>query len=261
MAPMRIVTIPCLKDNYAYLVICEATRKAAVVDPSEAAPVQAAVEREGVTLDAIWNTHHHWDHTGGNKELLAAYPNLRVVAHTSDDGRVHGQTERVEDGDSVTVGDVQAQIIFNPGHTTGAISYYLADPGAVFTGDTLFAGGCGRLFEGTPAQMYASLSRLVGLPERTAIYCGHEYTAANLRFAAAVEPDSEALTARRTKVDAQRAKGEPTMGFTVADERATNVFVRVEQPNVIAAARENEAPTNEAPVEVFAALRRWKDRF
>jgi hydroxyacylglutathione hydrolase len=259
---MRIVPIPCLKDNYAYLVVCEATSAAAVVDPSEAAPVIAAVQREGVTLTAIWNTHHHWDHTGGNKDLLGAYPELEVIGHASDKGRIPGQTTFVQDGDEITLGkEVQARIIYNPGHTSGAISFHLAEPGAVLTGDTLFLAGCGRLFEGTPAQMHASLARLAALPGETRVYCGHEYTASNLRFAAAVEPDSEAVRARASEVGRARAAGAPTVPGTVAQERATNPFLRAHLPEVASAARAAEPVENDTPVAVFAALRRWKDRF
>ncbi len=259
MPAMRIVTVPCLKDNYAYLVICEATNHAAVVDPSEADPVVAAVEREGVQLKAIWNTHHHWDHTGGNKALVAKHADLEVVAHVSDKGRVDGQTAFVDEGDTVTIGEVSAAIIFNPGHTSGAISFYVAEPGAVFTGDTLFAGGCGRLFEGTPAQMQDSLQRLTELPEDTQIYCGHEYTASNLRFAAAVEPNSTALAQRRAQVDELRAQNKPTVPFSVAEERATNPFVRVRDADVIASARANGA-TSDEPAEILRAVREWKNR-
>lgn len=259
---MRIVPVPCLKDNYAYLVVCEASGQAAVVDPSEAGPVLAAVASEGVELVAIWNTHHHWDHTGGNKELLEAHPELAVVAHESDKGRIPGQSTFAVEGDEVELGDdVRASILFNPGHTTGAISFYLADARAVFTGDTLFAGGCGRIFEGDPPMMHASLTKLAQLPEATQVYCGHEYTQANLRFATAVEPGNPALAPRVARVDAQRAAGQPTMGFTIADERATNVFLRAGEPEVVTSTHDNERPASDDPVDVFAALRRWKDRF
>ncbi|HWN67426.1 MAG TPA: hydroxyacylglutathione hydrolase [Haliangium sp.] len=263
---MRIVAIACLTDNYAYLVVCEATRAAAVVDPSEAGPVIEAVQREGVTLEAIWNTHHHWDHTGGNEDLLSAYPELEVIAHASDKGRIPGQTTFVEDGDEVTLGkEVRARIIHNPGHTSGAISYHVggddAEGGAVFTGDTLFLAGCGRLFEGTPAQMHVSLARLAALPDQTRVYCGHEYTASNLRFAAAVEPGNEAVQARAREIARVREAGAPSVPGTMAQERATNPFLRAHLPEVASAARAAERVEDDAPVEVFGALRRWKDRF
>jgi hydroxyacylglutathione hydrolase len=266
---MRIIPISCLKDNYAYLVICEATRTATVVDPSEAGPVFALVQQEAVTLAAIWNTHHHWDHIGGNEELLSAHPALEVVGHVSDKGRVPGQTRFIEDGDEVTLGkEVRARIIHNPGHTSGAISYHLSEtdagpgfPGAVFTGDTLFLAGCGRLFEGTPAQMHTSLERLAVLPDATLVYCGHEYTAANLRFAAAVEPGNQAVQAHAGEVERARAAGAPSVPGTMAQERATNPFLRVHLPQVVATAGAAEPIAGDAPAEVFAALRRWKDRF
>lgn len=241
--------------------ICERSSRAAVVDPSEAKPVLDAVAAEGVELAAVWNTHHHWDHTGGNAELAEAIGALAIVGHVSDDGRIPGQTERVDEGQTVAVGDsVEAEIIFNPGHTTGAISYYLRDSGVVFTGDTLFGGGCGRVFEGTAAQMSASLDKLAALPPETRVYCGHEYTANNLRFAAEVEPDNAALAERRAEVDALRARGEPTVPFTIAVDRATNPFLRCREPAVIAAARARGAASDE-PADVFAAIRGWKDRF
>jgi hydroxyacylglutathione hydrolase len=250
-----------LRDNYAYLVVCEETNRAAVVDPSEAQPVVAAIEAEGVELVAIWNTHHHWDHTGGNEKLIAAIDGLEVIGHVSDEGRIPGQTRRVDHGDEVTLGEsISAAIIHNPGHTSGAISYYIGDPGVVFTGDTLFAGGCGRVFEGTPAQMTSSLDKLAALPPETRVYCGHEYTASNLRFAAAVEPNNQALAERRREVDALRADNRPTVPYTIEIDLATNPFLRVREAEVIAAAREHGAEADE-PAQVFAAIRSWKNNF
>lgn len=259
---MRIVPVACLKDNYAYLVVCEATNTAAVVDPSEAEPVLAAVEKEGVELRAVWNTHHHWDHTGGNKGLLDALPELAVIAHSSDKGRVPGQTMFADEGDEVSIGsEVRASLIHNPGHTSGAISFYIESYPAVFTGDTLFTGGCGRLFEGTPAQMHESLSKLGALPANTLVYCGHEYTASNLKFAASVEPDNEEIGRRAEIVGRQRADGKPTVPSTMADELATNPFMRTTRDAVIAAAKQNEPPGDESPAEILGSIRRWKDRF
>lgn len=240
---MRIVSIPCLSDNYAYLVICEATQRAAIVNPSEAAPVLAAVHQHGVELQAIWNTHHHWDHTGGNQELVAAVRGLEVVGHESDRGRVPAQTVFAAEGDTVSVGQVRASIIHNPGHTTGAISFHIADPGAVFTGDTMFCAGCGRLFEGTPADMHDSLTKLAALPGDTKVYCGHEYTEKNLVFAAEADKDNPAIAERIARVAELRAKGQPSVPSTMAEEKATNPFVRA------------------GSADRLGELRAWKDRF
>jgi hydroxyacylglutathione hydrolase len=259
---MRVVPVPCLQDNYAYLVVCERTKKAAIVDPGEAQPVLAAVAREGVTLDAVWATHHHGDHVGGVPALVEAVPGLRVVASSGDRSKVPKVTDVVDDADETAVGDVKARVIHNPGHTLGAISFWIEDGAAVFTGDTLFGAGCGRLFEGTPAQMYTSLSRLTSLPPETRVYFGHEYTEANLRFAAAVEPDSPDIAARTAAVQKARASHEPTTPSTVADERATNPFARCSDPAVRAAARAAEPGVDDSdPAAVLGAIRRWKDRF
>jgi hydroxyacylglutathione hydrolase len=241
---MRIVPIPCLKDNYAYLVICELSRRAAVVDPSEAAPVLAAARQEGIELQAIWNTHHHLDHTGGNQELVTALHGLEVVAHESDRGRVPSQTRFLKEGDTISVGqEVSAEIIFNPGHTSGAISFHIAEPGAVFTGDTMFGAGCGRLFEGTPADMHRSLSKLAALPGHTQVFCGHEYTEKNLAFAAEADKDNPAIAERIARVAELRRHGRFSVPFTMEEERATNPFVRA------------------GSVDRLAELRAWKDRF
>jgi hydroxyacylglutathione hydrolase len=224
---VRIVTVPCLKDNYGYLVIAS-NGEAAIVDASEAAPVREALEREGVTARAIWSTHHHHDHVGGNAEL-AGELGLEVVGHVSDRERIPGMTRGVDTGDIVRVGDVEARCIHIPGHTLGAVAYFIdaGDERLVFTGDTLFCAGCGRLFEGTPAQMHASLSRLLELPGDTRVHCGHEYTESNLRFAAHVEPDNAAVVHAQERARTLRARGKPTMGTTLDDERATNPFLRV----------------------------------
>lgn len=254
---MRIVNVPCLKDNFAYLVICEATGRAAVVDPGEAAPVLAAVAAAGVELVAVWATHHHADHVGGTLELLAARPGLEVVGFAGDRARIPGITREVAAGDEVELGESRARIIENPGHTTGAISFFV-DGVAVFTGDTMFGAGCGRLFEGTAAQMATSMATLAALPPATRVYFGHEYTASNLRFAAAVEPDNAAVAARAAAIVA----GVATSPSTVADERATNPFVRSAEPAVIAAAIARDATVDPAdPASVLGAIRRWKDTF
>jgi hydroxyacylglutathione hydrolase len=255
---MRIVPVPCLTDNYAYLVIASGG-EAAVVDASEAEPVRAALRREGARLAAIWSTHHHLDHVGGNAEL-AREAKVDVVAHVSDQGRVPAQTRGVDTGDTVRVGDVEAKCIHIPGHTLGAVAYVI-DAGAeraVFTGDTLFCAGCGRIFEGTPAQMHASLERLAALPGDTRVYCGHEYTAQNLRFAAHVEPSNDAVALAQERVSALRARGEPSVGTTIDEERADNPFLRVASDEIRA---KLAIPKQADEVAAFAAIRAAKDAF
>lgn len=247
---MRIVSVPCLKDNFAYLVIDDDNR-CAVVDPGEAAPVEAALVRENAQLVAIWATHHHPDHVGGVSELLAKRTNLEVLAGKQDAPRVPGVTRALDDGDEFALGALRGRIIHNPGHTLGAITFVIE--GAAFTGDTLFGGGCGRVFEGDAAMMHASLMRLAALPPATRVYFGHEYTASNLRFAAAVEPDSAEVAARAKQL------ATPSTPSTIADERATNPFLRAAEPAVIAAAKARGAAGD--PVSVFAAVRGWKDNF
>lgn len=247
---MQVVVVPCLKDNFAYLVIDGG--KAAVIDPSEAAPIEAAIAREGVTLAAIWATHHHPDHTGGIKELVAAHPGIEVITSTVDAEKTPHVTRKVEDGEEVVFGNLRAKIIHNPAHTLGAITFVVA--GCAFTGDTLFGAGCGRVFEGDAAMMHASLSKLAALPPDTKVYCGHEYTASNLRFAEKVEPENAAVARRGSDLM------EPSVPFTIAEERETNPFLRVTEPAVISAALAHGA-TSDDPVAVFAALREWKNNF
>jgi hydroxyacylglutathione hydrolase len=250
---MQVIPVPCLSDNYAYLVTAHGSRDAVVIDPSETAPVADRIAREGLRLVAILNTHHHFDHVGGNEGLLERFGPMPVYAHASDTGRVPAQTERVEEGPSFEVAGLEWRALHVPGHTLGAVSYCVEQ--AVFTGDTLFVAGCGRLFEGTPEMMHASLSKLAALPGETRIYCGHEYTVGNLRFAQSVEPESEAIVAKLEGARAAREDNRPTVPSTIADERATNPFLRCSEPNV-----KNRYPGATA-AEVFAAVRKAKDTF
>jgi hydroxyacylglutathione hydrolase len=250
---MRVVSVPCLKDNFAYLVI-DHDGRCAVVDPGEAAPVEAALAREHAQLVAVWATHHHPDHVGGVPALVASHPGIEVVVGAIDAPRTPNVTRTVEDGDEVALGTLRARCIHNPGHTLGATSFVV--DGCAFTGDTLFGGGCGRVFEGDAAMMHQSLMRLAALPPETRVYFGHEYTASNLKFAAAVEPDN-AQVAERAR--ALRAPETPSTPSTIADERATNPFLRSAEPGVIAAAGSRGAAGD--PVSVFAAVRAWKDNF
>ena len=259
---MRVIPVSCLQDNYAYLVGADGSAAlggphtpAVVVDPSEAGPVVAALEQHGLTLAAILCTHHHWDHVGGNEELAGRF-GVPVYAHVSDRGRVPGQTEDVEEGRPFEVAGLRVEALHVPGHTTGAVAYCIGD--AVFTGDTLFLAGCGRLFEGTPAMMATSLDKLARLPATTRVFCGHEYTTSNLRFAAAVEPDNAAVAARARAAEAARSRAEPTVPGTIADELATNPFLRTAEPAVAGYAK---AAPGAPRADVFAAVRAAKDGF
>ncbi len=255
-----IIPIPAFRDNYIWLL--REGRSAAVVDPGDAAPVLAYLGREGLDLTAIVATHHHADHVGGNEALLARF----AVPVFGPAGEViPGRTRALAEGDRIVVPGVELEfdVLDIPGHTAGHIAYFGRVDGVpvVFCGDTLFAAGCGRLFEGTPAQMWTSLSKLAALPEETRIYCGHEYTLANLRFALAVEPRSAALLAREDREKRKRERGEPTLPSTMRDERATNPFLRATEPGVLAAASARAGRALSDPVETFATLRAWKNAF
>ena len=259
---MEVVPVPQLSDNYAYLVIDPASREAAVVDCAEAAPVLTEAGRRGARLVAVLATHHHFDHVGGNPDLLAALPGLRVYGSADDAPRIPGITDRVRGGDPVVVGSLRGRVIMIPAHTSGHVAYHFPDHTAVFTGDTLFAGGCGRLFEGDAAQMMSSLGRLSALPDATRVYCGHEYTEKNLRFAAELEPGNRPLAEKLARVQALRRQGKFTVPSTIAEEKATNPFLRIDSPELAAAVRERvpNLPPGD-PVALFAAVRALKDRF
>lgn len=224
---MQVLAVPCLKDNYTYLVI--KGTYAVCVDPSEAAPVVGALSTSGLQLRGIWLTHHHHDHIGGVEELVAAHPGIEVVAHKSDATRIPKVTRLVEDGDVVEHDGLRASIIHNPGHTLGAISYVI--DGCVFTGDTLFGAGCGRVFEGTMEMMHASLQKLAALPPDTKVYFGHEYTASNLKYAAHAVPDNGAIMSRAASLTTLSTPS------TIAEELATNPFLLARDADEFAARR------------------------
>ncbi|MFI4985961.1 MAG: hydroxyacylglutathione hydrolase [Alphaproteobacteria bacterium] len=256
MSILEIALVPCLKDNYAYLLRDAATGATAVVDPSEAEPVMAALAARGWTLTHILNTHHHRDHTGGNPALKAATGAV-VVGPKADKERIPNIDVAVDDGESWRLGEAEARIIFIPGHTRGHIAFWFPESQAVFCGDTLFAIGCGRMFEGTAPQMWSSLGRLKALPPETRVFCGHEYTQANARFALTVEPGNAALKARAAAVDAARAKGRPTIPSTIGEERATNPFFRADERSIA----DTIGLAGADAVAVFAEVRRRKDNF
>ena len=250
-----VIRIPAFKDNYIWLLRQGAS--AAVVDPGDARPVLEVLDREGLSLTTILVTHHHADHQGGVGSLLARYP-AEVFGPAAES--IAGVTRPLAGGETIqcAFSDVRLQVIAVPGHTLGHIAYYGA--GCLFCGDTLFAGGCGRLFEGSAAQMADSLARLAALPDDTAVYCAHEYTEANLRFAMAVEPGNRRLQSRVNEVAVARAKGWATVPSTIAIEKASNPFLRCSEPEVAASARRRVVDADDE-VAVFAALRDWKNGF
>jgi len=237
---MEIVAVPAFADNYLWLVHDEASGETAVVDPGDAAPVLAEAERRGWTITQVWNTHWHPDHTGGNLAIKEA-TGARISGPASE--TIPGRDVALKEDDDIRLGDHVGRVIEVPGHTSGHIALIFDDDGVAFVGDTLFAMGCGRLFEGTPEQMYRSLQRLTRLPDDTRLYCAHEYTLSNARFAAHAMPEDAAIEGRLARIKQLRDSGEMTLPTTVKQERETNPFVRA---------------TN---VDEFARLRREKDSF
>lgn len=256
---VEVSVVPCLKDNYAYLLWRQGSATAAVVDPGEAGPVVKRLKQLGLGLGAILCTHHHADHVAGNEELMAAMGQVDVYGSEADRGRIPGQTRFLKHEERTEVLGLTFRVLHIPGHTLGAIAY--CGDGVVFTGDTLFAAGCGRLFEGTPAQMYESLNvKLAALPDDTLIYCGHEYTASNLKFAAHLEPGNTAVKEKAERVAELRERGVPTVPSKLGEERKTNPFMRCDSPEIRAALADKLAP-DASPSDVLAAIRAAKDVF
>lgn len=254
--PLIVETFPCREDNYGYLAHDAASGRTAAIDAPEAAPIEAALARRGWTLTDILITHHHADHTDGIVALKSAH-GATVTAPAAEADKIPAVDRTVSAGDTVTLGETSFAVLAAPGHTLGHIVYYDAVSGSLFSGDALFSLGVGRMFEGTPEPMWAGLRALRELPDQTLVYCGHEYTAANARFALSVDPDNEALKARAADVSALRATGEPTIPAILGAEKATNPFLRADQPALRTAMGLPDAPA----FEVFAALRRSKDNF
>ena len=222
---IEVVCIPVLSDNYVWLVHEPNSGATMVVDPAVAAPILAEAAARGWRITDIWNTHWHPDHTGGNAEIKAA-TGCTITGPAAEAARIPTLDIRVKGGDVVRLGAIEATVIDVPAHTAGHIAYYFANEAAAFVGDTLFAMGCGRLFEGTAAQMFENMAKLATLPDATRVYCAHEYTQSNGRYAVVAEPENRALIARMTQVNAARARGEATVPTTIGDEKATNPFMR-----------------------------------
>lgn len=254
--PLELVTLPCLADNYAYLLHNAETGQTALIDAPDAAPIRAVLEERGWGLDLILLTHHHWDHIDGVEPLRAAF-DAKVVGAAADAHRLPKLDLAVQEGDVIDVLGSKAHVIDVSGHTLGHIACHLPEISTVFTADSLMALGCGRLFEGTPDQMWQSLCKLRALPADTLVCSGHEYTAGNARFALTVEPGNTALQARAENIAAKRARGEATVPSLLSEEIATNPFLRADLPEVKAAI----GMAGASDVAVFAEIRGRKDRF
>jgi hydroxyacylglutathione hydrolase len=256
MSRIEIRQFPCLRDNYGYLVHCPGTALTATIDTPDAAAIDAALEREGWHLSHILNTHWHRDHAGGNLALKRRW-GATVIGPRGEADKIPGLDLRVGDGDVVELGGLSARIIEVPGHTAGHIAYWFEADGIAFVGDTLFSLGCGRLFEGTAPQMWHSLGKLIALPDETKVFCAHEYTEANARFALTIEPGNAALAARAQEVDRLRAEGQPTVPSTMGLEKRTNPFLRAKSVEI----RKRLDLIAADDATVFGEIRRRKDEF
>ena len=254
--PLIIHQIPCLSDNYGYLIRDEASGATAAIDTPDSEAINDALQDKRWTLTHILNTHHHWDHAGGNLALKEKW-SCEIIGPRAEADRIPGIDRLVGDGDTVMLGESKSEVFDTPGHTSGHIIYHFSDDGAAFVGDTIFAMGCGRLFEGTPKQMWSSLSKISALPPETKLYCAHEYTQANAAFALTVDPQNAALKERSREVDALRTEGKPTVPSLLSQEQATNPFLRANDPALANAIGMSGAN----PVEVFTEIRQRKDNF
>ncbi|MEG4839534.1 hydroxyacylglutathione hydrolase [Microcoleus sp. B9-D4] len=257
---MQVYRLPVLSDNYIFLLHDPDRHTAAVVDPARSQPVLEQLQALGAELTAIFITHHHSDHIGGNQELIDRFPQIKVYGGAEDRGRIPGQQVFLQAGDRVSFANRTAEVFFLPGHTKAHIAYYFppsnpSEIGELFCGDTLFAGGCGRLKEGTPAQMLASLAQLRNLPDSTRVWCAHEYTLNNLQFALSVDGDNPDLQQRFAEVKEARSRSQPTIPSSIGLEKSTNPFLRWDFPNLQSATNTHD------PVQTFARLRGMKDQF
>ena len=254
--PLEIVTIPCLSDNYAFIAHDAVTRDTDLIDAPEAAPILAELNRRGWTLSHVLLTHHHWDHVDGLQAILAEHP-ANVIGAAADAHRLPPLDVQVAEGDRFDVGGEPVEVFDVSGHTVGHVAYYMPQSSAVFTADSLMALGCGRLFEGTPAQMWDSLSKLATLPDETIVCSGHEYTQSNAKFAATIDPDNADLRERIAQIEAARAAGQPTVPSKLGLEKATNPFLRATDPAIL----KHLGMEKSDPTSVFAEIRARKDRF
>jgi hydroxyacylglutathione hydrolase len=258
---MAIIPVPQLSDNYAYLVVDDASKQCGVVDCSEAEKVLSEVERRRLTLVAALPTHYHFDHVGGNEDLVKAVPGLRVYGARGENGRIPAQTNEVDDGSTIEIGGLKGRVIGIPAHTNGHIAYYFPQLEAVFTGDTLFIAGCGRVFEGKPETMVTSLKKLAELPDSTQVYCGHEYTEKNLRFALTLEPNNAELKAKHAWALKERSAGHFTVPSTIGEEKRINPFLRTDSAELRSNLKKIAPSIGDDPIAIFAKTRELKDHF
>lgn len=256
---MKVVYVPCLEDNYSYIIIDDVTKDAALVDPVEPEKVLKVAKEHGANPKMVLTTHHHWDHAGGNDKIKELVPGIKVYGGSVDN--VRGCTDKVDNGDKLSLGaNLAVLCLHTPCHTHGHISYYVTggeqDVPAVFTGDTLFIAGCGKFFEGTAEQLYQSLCITLGsLPKPTQVYCGHEYTVKNLQFAMTVEPENEKTKQKLVWAQHQRQQGLPTIPSTIGEEMETNPFMRVDLPEI------KEKVGSKSPVDALQEIRQRKDNW
>eukprot|EP00250_Pteridium_aquilinum_P003266 c13590_g1_i1 orf=37-1002(+) len=257
VAALQIDVVPCLKDNYAYLLHDTEAGVTGVIDPSESEPVNEALKKKDLSLGYILNTHHHWDHTGGNIDLKRRY-NAKIVGPHADKDRIPGIDVALKEGDTWMFGNQKMLVLDTPGHTRGHVCFFFPSSKAIFTGDTLFSLSCGKLFEGTPQQMWTSLSKILSFPDDTLVYCGHEYTLSNAEFSLTLEPNNEALRSYYDKVKELRQAGLPTIPTNLGLEKACNPFLRVSSAEVRASVG---IPSGADDVQAFAAVRARKDKW
>ncbi|CAO1391413.1 unnamed protein product [Diamesa tonsa] len=258
MADMTIRILPALTDNYMYLIICNETKEAAIVDPVNPESVLSAVELDNVNLKSVLTTHHHWDHAGGNLKLVEQFKGGNLTVYGGDD-RIEAMNKKIGQDDTFKIGNLNVKCLFTPCHTTGHICYYVQAPSGdkvVFTGDTLFLGGCGRFFEGTAEQMYEALiGKLAKLPDETKVFCGHEYSLQNLKYGNHIEPDNATISAKIEWSKMKRESNEPTVPSTIAEEKLINPFMRVHEASVQQFAKFSD------PIACMTAIRKIKDTF
>ncbi len=258
---MAITIVPQLSDNFAYLISDDANGECAVVDCAEADKVLQAVNRLKLKLKSVLTTHWHPDHSGGNAVIVSKVPGLRVFGASAENGRIPALTNPVADGDKFKIGSLEARVIGIPAHTNGHVAYYFPQLKSVFTGDTLFVGGCGRVFEGKAATMVESLEKLASLPDDTKVYCGHEYTEKNLRFALTLEPNNQRLKAKHEWSKKVTSEGGFTVPSTIEDEKLTNPFLRTDSVELRTNVKRLDPQIGNDPISIFAKARELKDRF